>query len=73
MINDQIDHTRLGNDNDGEEHSEGFEHAGIPFGGSAATEEAQDEEDDAADDEEVGTVGVVLVNELQEILNQVMN
>merc|ERR1712038_1049923 len=57
----------LSNDNDGEECGEGFEHAGVPLRSTAATEEAQDEEDDAADDEQDGTVGITLVEELQEL------
>jgi len=59
----------LGNDNDGEEGGEGFEHAGIPLSGSAAPEEAQDEEDDTADDEDDGAVGVALVQELQVVMH----
>ena len=59
----------LSNDNDGEEGSEGVQHAGVLLGGAAASEEAQDKEDDATDAKQDGTIGKTLVKELQELLH----
>ena len=63
--------TCLSNDNDGEEGSEGVQHAGVLLGGAAASEEAKDKEDDATDAEQDGTIGKALVEELQELLHKI--
>ena len=63
------DNSYLGHDNDGEEGGEGVEHAGALLRGAAATEESEDEEDDSADDEQESTVGVALIEKLEEFLH----